>query len=124
MLHETFSGCAGGFTCADNFYNGSSGCIYQEPIPASAPDVLRLDNREHLAVELEEGKEISGRVADKAVPERAKITRHNSGSIPHAAKFRLWRIKTAVAFTDAERAVEFERYLKTASGRAFAKKRL
>ena len=39
-------------------------------------------------------------------------------------KFRPWRIKTAIAFTERQRAIELERYLKTASGRAFAKKRL
>jgi predicted GIY-YIG superfamily endonuclease len=54
--------------------------------------------------------------------DRLKI--HNSGSVPHIAKFRPWKIKTAIAFTERERAVEFECYLKSASGRAFAKKRL
>jgi hypothetical protein len=34
------------------------------------------------------------------------------------------RIKTAIAFTDKARAIDFERYLKSSSGRAFAKKRL
>jgi predicted GIY-YIG superfamily endonuclease len=53
---------------------------------------------------------------------RLKI--HNSGQVPHTAKHRPWHIKTAVAFTDRQRAIEFERYLKSASGRAFAKKRL
>ncbi len=55
---------------------------------------------------------------------RDRLRRHNAGELPHTAKFRPWRIKTAVAFTDRGRAAAFERYLKTASGRAFAKKRL
>ena len=55
---------------------------------------------------------------------RARLSKHNSGEVSHTAKFRPWRVKTAIAFTDHRRAVEFERYLKTASGRAFAKKRL
>ena len=55
---------------------------------------------------------------------RDRLRRHNAGEVPHTAKFRPWRIKTAVAFADRERAGRFERYLKTASGRAFAKKRL
>ena len=55
---------------------------------------------------------------------RARLRRHNAGEVAHTSKFRPWRIKTAVAFTDRQRASEFERYLKTASGRAFAKKRL
>jgi len=50
--------------------------------------------------------------------------KHNAGEVPHAAKFRPWQIKTAIAFTDEQRAVEFEHYLKSGSGRAFAKKHL
>jgi putative endonuclease len=55
---------------------------------------------------------------------KARLRKHNDGNVPHTSKFRPWKIKTAVAFTDRERAREFETYLKTASGRAFAKKRL
>ncbi len=55
---------------------------------------------------------------------RTRLRNHNSGHVFHTAKYRPWRIKTAVAFTDRQRALEFERYLKSASGRAFAKKRL
>jgi predicted GIY-YIG superfamily endonuclease len=53
-----------------------------------------------------------------------RLKTHNAGQVPHTIKFRPWRIKTAIAFTERQRAIEFERYLKTASGRAFAKKRL
>jgi predicted GIY-YIG superfamily endonuclease len=53
-----------------------------------------------------------------------RLRRHNAGEVPHTAKFRPGRIKTAVAFRDKERAAQFEQYLKTASGRAFTKKRL
>jgi putative endonuclease len=38
-----------------------------------------------------------------------RLRRHNAGEVPHTAKFRPWRIKTALAFTDSERALEFER---------------
>jgi predicted GIY-YIG superfamily endonuclease len=55
---------------------------------------------------------------------RERLKKHNSGSVPHTSKYRPWRLKTYVAFSDASQAREFERYLKTASGRAFAKKRL
>jgi putative endonuclease len=54
----------------------------------------------------------------------ARLKKHNAGGVPHTAKFCPWHIKTAVAFNSQERASQFERYLKTASGRAFAKKRL
>ena len=55
---------------------------------------------------------------------RERLARHNHGEVAHSSKYRPWRIKTAIAFTDRRRAVAFEGYLKTASGRAFAKKRL
>lgn len=55
---------------------------------------------------------------------RARLKKHNAGEVTHTAKWKPWRIKTALAFTDCQRAVDFERYLKSASGRAFAKKRL
>jgi putative endonuclease len=53
-----------------------------------------------------------------------RLTHHNSGGDPHTAKYRPWDIKTYMAFSDRQQALDFERYLKTASGRAFAKKRL
>ncbi|MGA3283284.1 MAG: GIY-YIG nuclease family protein [Verrucomicrobiota bacterium] len=46
----------------------------------------------------------------------ARLKKHNAGEVPHTAKFCPWRIKTAVAFTNRERASQFECYLKTASG--------
>ena len=53
-----------------------------------------------------------------------RLAKHNAGEVLHTSKFKPWRIRTAVAFNELTRAVEFERYLKTSSGRAFAKKRL
>ncbi|HEV2298594.1 MAG TPA: GIY-YIG nuclease family protein [Candidatus Acidoferrales bacterium] len=55
---------------------------------------------------------------------RARLSKHNSGSVAHTAKHRPWRIKSYVAFADQARAFAFERYLKSGSGRAFAKARL
>lgn len=54
----------------------------------------------------------------------ARLSKHNSGAVTHTSKFRPWRIKSYVAFTDEARAIAFERYLKSGSGRAFAKARL
>ena len=55
---------------------------------------------------------------------RARLIKHNSGSVSHTAKHRPWEIKRAVAFRDRPSGIAFERYLKTASGRAFAKNHL
>ena len=73
--------------------------------------ILHSESGEHFYVGFTE--ELNSRLKD-----------HNRGKVPHSAKFRPWRIKTAIAFTDRGRAIEFERYLKSPSGRAFAKKRL
>ena|SRR6184192_3365004 len=54
----------------------------------------------------------------------SRLLKHNNGEVPHTSKYRPWEIKTAIAFKDPERALAFERYLKSPSGRAFAKKRL
>jgi predicted GIY-YIG superfamily endonuclease len=53
-----------------------------------------------------------------------RLNAHNSGQVPHTSKHRPWHIKTAVAFTNRQKALDFERYLKSPSGRAFAMKRL
>jgi len=55
---------------------------------------------------------------------RARLADHNAGKSPHTAKYKPWRLITYIAFSDEAKAIAFERYLKTASGRAFAKKRL
>jgi len=53
---------------------------------------------------------------------RVRFDAHNAGQSPHTAKFRPWRLVTYIAFTDETKARAFEEYLKTGSGRAFAKK--
>ncbi|HWD28481.1 MAG TPA: GIY-YIG nuclease family protein [Rhizomicrobium sp.] len=55
---------------------------------------------------------------------RARFEKHNSGGVTHTAKFKPWRIKTYVGFSNMNQAIAFEKYLKSPSGRAFAAKRL
>ena len=54
----------------------------------------------------------------------ARLLKHNEGGCPHTAKYKPWRIETAIAFTDKEKAVAFEAYLKSGSGREFARRHL
>lgn len=42
----------------------------------------------------------------------------------HTAKLKPWKLCTYVYFDDKEKAIAFERYLKSGSGRAFAKRHL
>jgi predicted GIY-YIG superfamily endonuclease len=55
---------------------------------------------------------------------RARPKKHNAGEVSHTSKYVPWTIKTYIAFSDEGQAFAFEKYLKSASGRAFAKKRL
>jgi putative endonuclease len=55
---------------------------------------------------------------------RARLEKHNAGEVAHTSKHGPWAVKTYVAFSDKKQALAFEKYLKSASGRAFAKKRL
>lgn len=53
-----------------------------------------------------------------------RIKEHNSGKSVHTNKFRPWKVQTYIAFENKEQASNFERYLKTGSGIAFAIKHL
>ena len=51
-----------------------------------------------------------------------RLEYHNAGKCRHTAKHRPWRVLATVEFADPIRAAAFERYLKSGSGRAFAKR--
>ncbi len=55
---------------------------------------------------------------------RTRLTDHNAGKSPHTAKYRPWEVACYFAFPLKDTALEFEAYLKSHSGRAFARKRL
>ena len=55
---------------------------------------------------------------------RQRMADHNAGKSSHTAKFVPWELECYVAFPDKHKAYEFEKYLKSHSGRAFAAKRL
>jgi predicted GIY-YIG superfamily endonuclease len=54
---------------------------------------------------------------------RARMAAHNNGQAKHTSKFKPWRLVTYLGFSNPEKAVAFERYMKSSSGRAFTKKR-
>ena len=54
----------------------------------------------------------------------ARLADHNAGRCPHTADGRPWNIDLVAEFTDETRAMKFERYLKSGSGVAFAKRHL
>lgn len=55
---------------------------------------------------------------------KARLAKHNAGGVPHTSKFTPWGLRTYVAFSTREQAAQFEQYLKSGSGRAFASRHL
>lgn len=53
-----------------------------------------------------------------------RLKEHNEGKSPHTSKYCPWKIKVATRFEDNAKANDFERYLKSGSGRAFAVRHL
>ena len=54
---------------------------------------------------------------------RVRFAAHNKGQSVHTAKHKPWKLVTYCAFEDERKAREFEHYLKSGSGKAFANKR-
>jgi len=55
---------------------------------------------------------------------KTRLQAHNNGCSLHTSKFKPWALITYLAVSDRIKAVQFEKYLKKHSGRAFADKRL
>ena len=55
---------------------------------------------------------------------KSRLGKHNGGEVPHTSKFLPWKLEACIALPDRQHAVEFERYLKSGSGRAFANRHL
>ncbi|MDD5679514.1 MAG: GIY-YIG nuclease family protein [Kiritimatiellae bacterium] len=54
----------------------------------------------------------------------ARVKKHNEGDNVSTARYRPWKLVFYCAFEDKSRALDFESYLKSRSGKAFSAKRL
>ncbi|NHK26693.1 GIY-YIG nuclease family protein [Parvularcula flava] len=52
-----------------------------------------------------------------------RLKAHNAGQSKHTAKYIPWKLVSCHAFDSKEKALAFEKYLKSGSGQAFAAKR-
>ncbi len=52
-----------------------------------------------------------------------RLSCHNTGGSIYTAKYRPWEVIVSMDFKDEQKAVQFEKYLKSQSGRAFITKR-
>ncbi len=55
---------------------------------------------------------------------KQRLREHNQGKSSHTAKFSPWKLTIYIGFSDRGKAEASERYLKSGSGHAFARKRL
>ena len=55
---------------------------------------------------------------------KQRLADHNRGCNPSSAPLVPWILKGYIAFDNKQQAMDFERYLKTGSGRAFRNRRL
>ena len=51
-----------------------------------------------------------------------RLALHNEGLSHHTTKHRPWKLLVSIEFTDTGCALRFEKYLKSGSGRAFARR--
>jgi putative endonuclease len=55
---------------------------------------------------------------------KERLACHNRGESKHTSKFAPWKLIWHCVFADKYKALAFEKYLKSHSGKAFANKRL
>ena len=55
---------------------------------------------------------------------RQRLNDHNEGKLSTTQKYRPWQVRTYLGFSSKKQALDFERYVKSGSGHAFAKRRL
>ena len=53
---------------------------------------------------------------------KKRLIEHNEGKSPATAKYIPWGLKNIIGFKESIKANKFETYLKSGSGRAFAKR--
>ena len=53
-----------------------------------------------------------------------RVAAHNNGQSMYTSHFKPWQLRTYMAFDSEQRARDFEKYLKSSSGKAFSHKRL
>lgn len=55
---------------------------------------------------------------------KERLKKHNEGGSIHTEKDKPWKLISLIGFDEESKAIEFEKYIKSGSGYAFAKRRL
>ncbi|MCD6447259.1 MAG: GIY-YIG nuclease family protein [Candidatus Marinimicrobia bacterium] len=72
-----------------------------------------------LRSKINSGKTYTGYSSDL----RKRLVAHNQGDCKHTSQYRPWEIEWYCAFNNRLKAMRFEKYLKSSSGKAFSNKR-
>ncbi|UCH66334.1 MAG: GIY-YIG nuclease family protein, partial [Ignavibacterium sp.] len=54
---------------------------------------------------------------------KERLKKHNEGGDKYTSNYKPWKVKNTISFDDKWKALAFEKYLKSHSGRVIAKKR-
>ena len=54
---------------------------------------------------------------------KMRLSVHNQGGCKHTTQYKPWKLEWYCAFNDKLKAIQFEKYLKSSSGKAFSSKR-
>jgi predicted GIY-YIG superfamily endonuclease len=76
----------------------------------------------HYTYVLESGSRPGKRYIGHSSDLKARLAEHNAGKCAHTSKYRPWKLVLYIAFENVGRAQQFERYLKSGAGHAFAKR--
>lgn len=71
-----------------------------------------------LESEIEPDRHYTGVTSDL----KRRFKEHNDGLSTHTRKYKPWKLKTYIAFSNEEKADAFEAFLKSGNGRMFMKK--
>jgi len=87
------------------------------------PDALdpRMSDK-HIVYILRSERDRSRRYTGLTSDVDERLRWHNAGQNTHTIENRPWKLVVSFHFTDESRARKFERYLKSGSGREFAKR--
>ena len=83
---------------------------------------LRMPSPPHIVYILESIAEPARHYTGLTTNANGRLAWHNAGLSRHTSKHRPWRLLVVLEFADPSCALRFEKYLKTGSGRAFAKR--
>jgi predicted GIY-YIG superfamily endonuclease len=68
--------------------------------------------------ENERGQHYVGQTRDL----KTRMVEHNAGKSTHTARYRPWNLVCYIGLAEERRALEFERYLKSGSGKTFLRR--